>query len=523
MDLDKITIAMRPRTHREAMDLGLKFLQNNWRNIYPPLLSLIIPLFILLNLLFSSHMWVTALVIWWLKPLYDRLILFVLSRNLFSETPGTAHVLAALPGLMKKGLIWQLTLFRFSPHRSFTMPVWVLEGLSGESRRQRIQVLNSRTSGYAIWLLVLCWHLELIVLFSFYILILMLLPQTLEMESFLPIFSEVPPYWLEFVGNSFYLLAVLIIEPFYVVAGFMLYINRRNQLEAWDIEIQFRRIAQRLKYIAKKSGVMAASLLMVILVSTHSIDTFAEESSAQEISAIETASIKTTKIKTTEIKTTEIKTSSVPLAAEESKRIITEILSHEDFGTEKEISYWTLKNIEPAEQQNDFSFDFGLGPFLATIIKLILVSLLVIFIIYLFIKARHLVQAESIKKEKINETPEVLFGMNITPDSLPDDIIAEANQLWSNKKYREALGLLYRGSLSILVNEDKILLDSSMTEQGILDCARQAKLENNRIIYLNKLTRSWQSLAYAHRIPEETEIQSLFNEWPIQFSQAQSQ
>jgi hypothetical protein len=457
-------------------------------------------------------MWITVIVIWWLKPLYDRLILFVASRSLFSETPGTAQVLAALPGLMKKGLIWQLTLFRFSPHRSFTMPVWILEGLNGDARRQRILVLNSRTSGFAIWLLVLCWQLELIILFSFYVLILMLLPQSFEMESLRPFFSQDPPYWFEFTANLLYLLAVLIIEPFYVTAGFMLYINRRNQLEAWDIEIQFRRIAQRLMYVAKKSGIMAASVLMVILISSHSVNTFAEETL-----------IKETLIKETSIEETSTEqTAVVPLASEESKHIITEILLHEDFGTEKEISYWTLKNIEPAEKQDDFSFDFGLGPLLATIIKIILVSLLIGFILYLFIKARHLAQAERAKKEKVTETPDVLFGMNITPDSLPDDIVSEATQLWSNKKYREALSLLYRGSLSILVNKDKIVLNSSMTEQGILDCARQAKLSSQRITYLNKLTRSWQSLAYAHRIPDEAEIQSLFNEWPTQFSPAQS-
>ena len=491
MDLDKITIAMRPRSNREAMDLGLKFFQNNWRTLYPPLLYFILPVFLLLNILFSSHMWLVILVIWWLKPIYDRLILFVISRRLFSETPRTSQVLAALPGLLKKGLFWQLTFLRLSPHRSFTMPVWILEGLSGAPRRQRILVLNSRTSGYATWLHILCWQLELIILFSFYILVLMMLPQSFEMESISAFFAQQEtPYWLKFIVNLFYLLAMLIIEPFYVTAGFMLYVNRRNQLEAWDIEIQFRRMTQRFAHFAKKSSIIAASVLLLVVISTPPSTTMAEE------------------------------TSSTALAPGESKRIITEVLQHKDFGTEKEVSYWTLKNIDLDEKkaENDFSFDFGLGPFLASIIKVILVSLLLAFIIYLFIKARYLTKFEIRKKEKIKEVPEVLFGMKITPDSLPDDIISEATQLWENKQYREALSLLYRGSLSILVNQDKVDLNSSMTEQNILDCARDAKLSANRITYLSKLTRSWQTLAYAHRIPQETDIQTLFNEWPTQFS-----
>jgi hypothetical protein len=33
---------------------------------------------------------------------------------------------------------------------------------------------------------------------------------------------------------------VLVLEPFYVAAGFAMYLNRRVELEAWDIEQEFR-------------------------------------------------------------------------------------------------------------------------------------------------------------------------------------------------------------------------------------------------------------------------------------------
>jgi hypothetical protein len=38
-----------------------------------------------------------------------------------------------------------------------------------------------------------------------------------------------------------YALVVLLLEPFYVAAGFAMYLNRRAQLEAWDIEQELRR------------------------------------------------------------------------------------------------------------------------------------------------------------------------------------------------------------------------------------------------------------------------------------------
>jgi hypothetical protein len=38
-----------------------------------------------------------------------------------------------------------------------------------------------------------------------------------------------------------YAVMVAFLEPFYVAAGFAMYLNRRVELEAWDIEQEFRR------------------------------------------------------------------------------------------------------------------------------------------------------------------------------------------------------------------------------------------------------------------------------------------
>jgi len=38
-----------------------------------------------------------------------------------------------------------------------------------------------------------------------------------------------------------YAATVVFLEPFYVAAGFGMYLNRRAELEAWDIEQEFRR------------------------------------------------------------------------------------------------------------------------------------------------------------------------------------------------------------------------------------------------------------------------------------------
>ena len=56
------------------------------------------------------------------------------------------------------------------------------------------------------------------------------------------------------ISSLAYAAAVGFMEPFYVAAGFGLYLNRRVELEAWDIEQEFRRAF---------SAEVAAALLML--------------------------------------------------------------------------------------------------------------------------------------------------------------------------------------------------------------------------------------------------------------------
>ena len=61
------------------------------------------------------------------------------------------------------------------------------------------------------------------------------LPDTAE------VFRGTMPRILAVAMPVSYAIAVLFLEPFYVAAGFAMYLNRRAELEAWDIEQEFRR------------------------------------------------------------------------------------------------------------------------------------------------------------------------------------------------------------------------------------------------------------------------------------------
>ena len=247
MRIEALTLAVRPRLPFEAMDLGLRLVQSNWGAVYTAWAVALVPVLCLATaacyLVDASWLWSTL--VWWLKPFYDRALVLVLSRAVFGEAMAAGDVARAVPGFFRTGLVRGLTWGRFNPSRSFTLPVWQLEGLRGAARRRRSALLRKGGRQRAIWLTTACIHLEMLLMFAGIALFFMVLP-----EGVGPSFDQFVFAWLEtpageVLGNLSYLVALSLIEPLYVASGFTLYLNRRTELEGWDIEIAFRQLAAR--------------------------------------------------------------------------------------------------------------------------------------------------------------------------------------------------------------------------------------------------------------------------------------
>jgi hypothetical protein len=257
---DALTVEIRARTHWEAIDLGLALVQTYWRNLYAAWFTVVLPIvFLALALPYLSDLdgnssgygiRYSLLLIWWLKPFYDRALLHVLSRAVFGETVTWRGVLRAIPRLLRhSGLFQALTWGRFTPRRSFELPIWQLEGVTGRTRRQRFHALKGHA---AIRLLsTVCGAFEMILLFGALGLLFMMLPSEIapaRLDAFFSLFTtDKMPTWFEASFCLLYLFIISIVEPFYVAAGFSLYLNRRTELEGWDIELGFRTLAARLE------------------------------------------------------------------------------------------------------------------------------------------------------------------------------------------------------------------------------------------------------------------------------------
>jgi Domain of unknown function (DUF4129) len=106
------------------------------------------------------------------------------------------------------------------------------------------------------------------------------------------------------------------------------------------------------------------------------------------------------------------------------------------------------------------------------------------------------------------QLPTQVRGLDIRPDTLPDDVGAAAWALWQRGEARAALSLLYRGALSQLVHGHGVPIRASSTEG---DCLRLAepRLAAAALAYLRVLVAVWAQAVYAARAPSAEQVQPL--------------
>jgi hypothetical protein len=484
--LDQIAIVLRRRNAWEALDLGHAMLRAWAGPAYRAWLATYWLFGVVLLLVLWPWPTFAIVALWWLKPLFDRVLLFTFSRCLFG-TPTTARdVWRALPALLKApGVLSGLTLRRLSMRRSFLLPVWQLEAQRGREARQRFKVLSRRTAGNAVWLTFVGANLVAVIAFS-----LMLLLETLVPHGQGSLFfgtalrGSDSPEWKHFLVNLLLMVAESVVEPLYVASGFALYLNRRSELEGWDIELAFRRLAER---IGSSASRLAAALVVAV-----GLTLFAAAAPERSWAA-------------------EAKPESV------AKQAIRAVLADPVFGREVETMRW-----QPREKEQDAAAKAPgwMRPLLAIVEFLsqamrglvwIGALLLVAVLAYLIMRYR-----ESWLPAVRQAPPDFLFGLDVRPQSLPADIVAAARAALADNRIEDALSLLYRGSLVALIHRWQVDFRAGDTED---DCLRrcQGLVEADAQSYFGGLLGAWRAAAYAHRPPAASAMEELCIGWARHF------
>ena len=492
MQLDQAAIQLRLRDPWEAVDLGVAMLRAWWRPIYAAQLAVVVPIALISHLLLTSRPWLALLLTWWLKPFYDRVILHVISQAVFGAPPATRETLGSLRHLLGSTGLWSgLAWGRIDSARAFNLPIQQLEGQRGKSARERRLVLGRRVATQASGVLYMCLLFEAMGWISLSALVDLLTPATVSAEYGLKAFFRSlsdpdPAGWGVYLSHVFYIIAMCAIEPLYVACSFALYLNRRTLLEAWDLELSFRRMAERTAAARAASGLVAALILSLGVVALSG----APEAQAAERSAREAIG--------------EV------LAAPEFQEHRTERIWQRRSDTRPDTADWDFSALARLLQ---FVSDLFAGFVRAAVYALLAVGA--------FFLLRYL--AHNVGRWRSGDTgserrapPSVLFGLDVRPEALPDNLWQVAARA-AESDPRLALSLLYRGALATLIHRDRMDFAPGDTEA---DCVRRIDHAAPPALgaYFRRLVSIWSEAAYAERIASAASVRHLCEEWPAHFS-----
>ncbi len=527
MRIDDLTVALRARNPWESFDLGLVLARHTGANLF---LAFIIPyagFALLVNLVLWGHPTIAMLLVWWLKPLFDRIALHVLAQSVFGATPRWRATLAGLKQIPRTGLLHALTLGRFDFARSFHLAVAQLEGQTGRDRRERLAVLDKKARGHAVWLTIVIIHFVYVLMFGLDGLLKMVSPEGMQLSLRLGDyfnFGETEPSLLsQYLFNGAYLLAECVLEPLYVAAGFSLYLNRRTALEGWDLEVAFKRMAARVQAQQASLGQSAGALLIawcgLFAWQAAAVgEAQAQVSAGAAVSAASAVTPAAIPATTPEpAPTNDLKP--IPPGRSMEKKAIQSILAGPEFIQHEERKVWMRKGEPPAAKDSappDLSGWIKFAQFMAEVLRVAVWMAAIAFIGWLlYFLSQRLGWFGNLLGRNILYKPDVLFGMDLRAESLPADIPAAAHLCLAAGDVRGALSLLYRGALRVLIYERDLEVRASDTEG---DCVRRVSRAGPGVLaaYFGRLVEAWGLIAYARRNPANGIAAGLIDEW-VQF------
>jgi len=482
VETERIAVAVRPRASLEAADLGFRLARANFAPLFGAHALVVISIAGSLALALPDRLVLAGALVWWLKPLYDRVALYVLSIALLGKPPRIVETLSALPRILfGTGLFTSLTWLRLTPTRAFFMPVLQLEGLRGGARRQRSRVLAGRESTTALGILSVCGLFELALVVA-----------GLQLAATFRAEGTVAEFWTEALFGptpgmvayelALYVLAICAVEPLYVAAGFALYINRRVWLEGWDVELAFRRLERRVRAVTVVGALCLAFALSLAGPTPRAL----ADAPACPVDS-----------------------------AEDARGCIDQVLEAPEFGTTVKVGVW-----RPRDMGGDFSF-FGplwrwIGELVSSAMRVGAWLALPIVLAVLAVAIARGLQRRNASHTRLPRESELRRGLDLRPESLPGDVLGAARARFAAGDPSGALSLLYRAALVELARRFSLRLPASATERECERIARGAT-DPGLVSDFQEVSRAWLFCAYARRPPAPDEFDELCRRWAAGF------
>jgi hypothetical protein len=506
VQIDNLAITTQSRNSWKSFDLGCRMALKWWKPLFAFWFIITAPLFIILNFITVDY---AMFIIWIFKPWFERGLLHIYSRQVFGEQITAIDTLKVFPRLLKPMWLSSVTWRRLAPSRAFDLAVLQLEGLTGDKRNNRLQILHRTSDDNTAWWLIICAHWELFVVCGIGMFLFMLMPEGVDFDI-LAIVNE-QSVAIIFVYNCLLFVAWLIVAPFHVGGGFAAYLNRRIILEGWDIELNFRQISKQRKQPV--NAVLAVVLLTLLLGVSVQNPAIAQSSKSTDIVTAETTD--------SELSTTEddILDPDRPEAHLEVKKELEELMSQPPFRQENIKKEWRWTGWEPEESEeikteSDYGWLIAIVAWIAKFAEFILWICFIGVLMTLVWISRHQL-ARILRFKRVDPLPEISlpsFSRDYQSDSLPIDVPAELQRLLESEAYRQMLSLLLITSLTNVTKTSRLPLTASMTEE---ECKKliELHLEGEERSFLTELINVWVRLAWAHQWPKMQLMQSLFTRW----------
>ncbi|MBI1907526.1 MAG: DUF4129 domain-containing protein [Rhodocyclales bacterium] len=520
MQLDRIAIALRPRNAWQATDLGFALARRWWLSLWlawcVPAAIVYVPLAVLLPI---DYLWVPVIVVWWLKPVWDSVPIYLASRRLFGEAVSLSQAWRQSPRLLGGAMLPWLLWRRFSPTRSADLPVTLLERLGGAERAKRLRQLHPGMGRIASWHTVACVHFESVLVFGVLGLIGLMLPDEVDFNA--TGFVIEPDLLQTHAYNAVVFVAMSVVAPAYTMGGFMLYVCRRVELEGWDIEIRFRALAERAAPTV--AGTLSGLLMATAVTIAVALGLAPQPVAAQTLPELEHPTRQDSSRASAQARINAVLADEEFMRKVERTTFKERVPSEEAKDEDKAAPEWLVRFFKwlasLGGERSSSSDDEGLA--VADLVRAGLWVIAALVLVYVAARLRLFQALRGMLPARDGGTardPETLFGLAVRPDSLPEDIATTALTLWRDGQSRGALALLYRATLMELMRTHQVPFASHHTEG---ECARLVdRVVPERAEFFTELTRAWQRLAYAHTAPDAARFEKLCRQWKDAFERA---
>lgn len=526
MRIDRLDVALRARSGWEAMELGSALSRRHARAVWGSWLLASAPLFVIFNAL---GWWLDAfgwawLAMWWCKPLFERAPLYVLSRGIFGEPVGALAALRAQRSWGNAGFWGYLGWRRFSVLRSLCLPVNLLEGNAPAQRGARRRAVAAGAAGAAVVLTLACMAFEGVLVSGAIGAVFMFMPLELMSESWRAAWDMIgqdTPAWAQLGFNLACWLASVLIGPFYVGAGFGLYLNRRTQMEAWDVEIALRRLRERLLPAASTLALLLCLALPLASAPVHAQDAQTVAGQAGDAEEDEDSAEEPATAANDPANTPAMIFGAAPVDTAGFRQAVNRAYEDPLQRPARQVTRW--KPIEQAEEkkkedkalQSDGSSKgersnrkAGIA-WLARLAEWGLWALLGVLLLVLLLTARlWLPWLRGSGRRKADAVPQVVEEQVELPVVLPPDVATQAGLLWDQGRPRQALALLYRASVRTVGERSGIALPPGATEAQCLRASRRMPDATDRDLFA-RIVRMWQYAAYGGRLPSRADFDAL--------------